>query len=430
MTQLALLSPNIGRSVDATSSTFSNNMSLPIHRWFRYSAGFSGIWVRETIESRRIKNSNLHVYDPFAGSGTVLIESQLCGVDGLGLEPHPFVHKIAEAKLLWRRDAESLFKLGLALVSKARGVKGSLSGYPVLIRKCFTDDVLLELDCLKIVWDKMASKKISDDLKVLWLLLTSILRECSHAGTAQWQYVLPNKQKAKVGKPFIVFQKKLEMFCDDIMAAKSYDNGGKAIVIKGDARNCSGIPSNWANLVITSPPYANNYDYADATRLELCFWKEISGWSDLQETIRKHLLRSCTQHVSGISNDIDLLLSDPLLEPIRSEIRSVCQQLALERVNHGGKKQYHVMIAAYFKDLAACWKELRRITTKNAEVCFVIGDSAPYGIYVPVDIWLGKLALSVGFRSFNFEQTRVRNLKWKNRKHRVPLKEGRLWVKG
>jgi hypothetical protein len=35
-----------------SSSTFVNNMSLPVHRWFRYSAGFSGLWVRETI--RRI----------------------------------------------------------------------------------------------------------------------------------------------------------------------------------------------------------------------------------------------------------------------------------------------------------------------------------------------------------------------------------------
>jgi hypothetical protein len=26
---------------DATSSTFVDNMRLPVHRWFRYSAGFS-----------------------------------------------------------------------------------------------------------------------------------------------------------------------------------------------------------------------------------------------------------------------------------------------------------------------------------------------------------------------------------------------------
>ena len=48
----------------------------------------------------------------------------------------------------------------------------------------------------------------------------------------------------------------------------------------------------------------------------------------------------------------------------------------------------------------------------------------------PVIEWLGKLATSAGFRSFTFEKTRDRNTKWKNRKHRVPLCEGRLWVEG
>jgi len=63
-------------------------------------------------------------------------------------------------------------------------------------------------------------------------------------------------------------------------------------------------------------------------------------------------------------------------------------------------------------------------------VCFVIGDSAPYGVYVPVMEWMGRLAASAGFRNYEFEKTRDRNVKWKNRKHRVPLCEGRLWVNG
>jgi len=27
------------------SATFADNMSLPVHRWFRYTAGFSAAWV-------------------------------------------------------------------------------------------------------------------------------------------------------------------------------------------------------------------------------------------------------------------------------------------------------------------------------------------------------------------------------------------------
>jgi hypothetical protein len=65
---------------------------------------------------------------------------------------------------------------------------------------------------------------------------------------------------------------------------------------------------------------------------------------------------------------------------------------------------------------------------EGAQACFVIGDSAPYGIHVPVDRWLGDLAIAAGFRNYTFEKVRDRNLKWKNRKHRVPLKEGNLRV--
>jgi hypothetical protein len=61
-------------------------------------------------------------------------------------------------------------------------------------------------------------------------------------------------------------------------------------------------------------------------------------------------------------------------------------------------------------------------------VCFVIGDSAPYGVHLPVVEWFAELAGAAGFHDPKFEKTRDRNVKWKNRKHRVPLVEGRLWM--
>jgi hypothetical protein len=96
----------------------------------------------------------------------------------------------------------------------------------------------------------------------------------------------------------------------------------------------------------------------------------------------------------------------------------------------GGKKAYHTMSAAYFRDLGLVFKSLRNLCRSGSELCFVIGDSAPYGIYLNVEDWLGNLALAAGFKSYLFEKIRDRNIKWKNRKHRIPLKEGRLWIKG
>ncbi len=49
---------------------------------------------------------------------------------------------------------------------------------------------------------------------------------------------------------------------------------------------------------------------------------------------------------------------------------------------------------------------------------------------LPVDKWMGALTLASGFKTFAFQKTRDRNVKWKNRKHTVPLHEGRLLVEG
>src|SRR5438046_210228 len=64
---------------DKTSSTFVDNMRLPVHRWFRYSAGFSAEWAASVIaEAKRF--GEVTVLDPFAGAGTTLLAAEKLGV--------------------------------------------------------------------------------------------------------------------------------------------------------------------------------------------------------------------------------------------------------------------------------------------------------------------------------------------------------------
>jgi hypothetical protein len=410
-----------------TSSTFQDNLSLPIHRWFRYSAGFSAHWVRELLERERAAGRK-RILDPFVGSGTVSIEAELCQYQAIGTEPHPFVNRVARAKLNWREDPSAFHDYATAVLTRARTSKPGGDEYPKLIQTCFPPDVLQQLDALRRAWVAEADNSPLSELT--WLALASILRECSPVGTAQWQYVLPRKSKARAVLPYEAFRAKVSLFAEDMAWRQRREGGPKALLYPDDARQCPSIPDGWADLIVTSPPYANNYDYADATRLEMTFFGEINGWGCLQETVRKYLVRSCTQHVSPLVKETDAILAEPVLQSIGEEIKAVCKQLKAERENHGGKKNYHTMIAAYFRDMGEVWKALRRVSARGALACLVIGDSAPYGVYVPVDRWLGQLALAAGFTSFTFEKTRDRNIKWKNRKHRVPLHEGRLWVRG
>ena len=216
----------------------------------------------------------------------------------------------------------------------------------------------------------------------------------------------------------------------DMLSFQTSRRDSQATMLSGDARTLEGIEDHSVDFIVTSPPYANNYDYADATRLEMTFWREIESWGDLQDAVRKHLVRSCTQHVSRERLHLSSLLGDPCLSPILSELEPICRELEEERHLHGGKKQYHLMVAAYFADMARMWQALRRVSKEDVTIYFVVGDSAPYGIYLPVARWHSILARSAGFDSIKFEKTRDRNVKWRNRTHAVLLSEGQLQVNG
>lgn len=416
---------------DERSGAFTDNMSLPVHRWFRYSAGFSAEWAEAVIREKPIADGEC-VFDPFVGSGTSLLAAQQAGVAASGVDSHSFVYRVARAKLLWHHPEKDFLDAGIALLDEA---KMSVWDHPEtkskLLIKCYTEDALCRLDALKRAY-RRSFAGLGPISELLWLSVTSILRECSGVGTAQWQYVLPKKTKARVRDPFIAARDRLELFCTDMKTMKRSAAYSGAELSLCDARDLSPFDhlKGRVRLVLTSPPYPNNYDYADATRLEMTFWDEIDGWGDLQKTIRHRLVRSCSQHSAAERLRLDDLLSDDVVTPIRDGLTTACRKLEAVRETKGGKKTYHTMIAAYFADLARTWLALRPLCADGADVRLVIGDSAPYGVYIPVERWLGELALAAGFKTFSFEKVRDRNIKWKNRKHRVPLKEGILMVRG
>jgi hypothetical protein len=406
---------------------FTDNMSLPIHRWIRYSAGFSADWVKDVVQKSGIASHGL-VLDPFAGSGTTLLACDEMGIPSVGFETHAFVRRVARAKLSWpeaERDLSTYAECVLAAAKDAPAEQPIENG---LLEKCYTPIQLAELARLRHAIRTTTSGNHRVD-ELGWLALTSVLRECSGVGTAQWQYVLPSKSKAKVTEPRHAFQRKIEKMCADMARLKQSRETSLASLLARDARDGEGSLPQKVDLIITSPPYPNNYDYADATRLEMTFWGELQGWGDLQRVVRRHLIRSCSQHSSAEKLRLAELLANESLAPVRMELTEVCNNLATIRETKGGRKAYHTMVAAYFVDLAETWAALHSLGAPGADVYFVIGDSAPYGVHVPVERWLGELALAAGFRQWSFEKIRDRNIKWNNRKHRVPLQEGYLRVR-
>lgn len=413
-----------GTPVPGNTTTFADNMKVPVHRWYRYSAGYSSEWATSLARhwgSRR-------VLDPFGGSGTTVLAAQELAVESVGVEVHPMVARIARAKLRWTEDPDELrARVAEVLSAAAVGKPVEVPGSP-LVEKCFPDTGAL-IDLLRIRDEVLAQQGRDGIAELLWLAFVSVIRACSPAGTAQWQYVLPNKTKSRVAEPFSAFQAAGERFASDMEERRSLLGAppATATVFTADARTLEPVPDGWADAVITSPPYANNYDYADTLRLEQIVLGDIEGWKDLRP-LRDSLLRSATQNVGRW--DATEALHSPLLLPIIDEFRPVYEELGEVRKTRGGNKAYHTMLAGYFFDNAQVFRALRAKTAPGVKVCYVVGDSAPYGVHAPVERWLGELALSAGFSSWSFTKVRDRNTKWKNRKHTHPLHEGYLWIEG
>ena len=119
--------PNLG--VVGHTSNFLNNMRLPIHRWFRYSAGFSAEWVKWLLAER--DGGELRVLDPFLGSGTTCLACDEMSVPSFGIEAHPFVYRVAQAKLSYATDPERLIskaEKAFRFARKATAQTDTLSG--------------------------------------------------------------------------------------------------------------------------------------------------------------------------------------------------------------------------------------------------------------------------------------------------------------
>lgn len=415
------------------TTTFTANQGEAVHRWFRYSAGFSAAWAEEEIRGHRNRLGTLGeglVLDPFVGSGTTLLAAQAQGVTAVGLEAHPFVRRVADAKLAWSSPVDAFRALAKAVLEQARRQGAvDVAACPLLIRRIYGEESLGQLLQLRQAWGELAAPE-SPAGRLVWLALAAILRPCALGGTAPWQYVLPRKRKARVAEPWAEYERQVERMCADMtLLGETLPRPlAPALLQAGDARQCAGIEDGSISLVLTSPPYPNNYDYADATRLEMSFFDEVGSWSDLHEAARKYLLRSCSQHTAKERLALSPLLAHARLDLIAEELAPVCHALAERRQERAGKKTYDTMIAAYFLDMAEVWQALGRVVRRGGRACLVVGDSAPYGVHVPVERWLGRLAEAAGFDVLGFDETRQRNIKWRNRKHRVPLREGRLWL--
>jgi len=400
-----------------------DNQNSPIHNWYKFTAGFSYKFVDEIIDLEKLTiDKDSQIFDPFAGCGTTLVSAQKKGVKAVGNESQEFMYNIIKGKLNWDIK-EDLYKVYLELIfdfinDKKKTLNFKLVAHP-LLTSLYNTEILQTLYLLKDIIGTIKEKKYNLFFK---LALSQVLHKVSNHPIAI-PYISRNKFLHNKKSVWETFEGITQQMLIDILLFSKAKHTSK-IYLQDSRKANRFIINEQCSLCITSPPYLNNLDYGEVSKVHTHFFDITSSWNDITNKVRKKLVTGATTHYKETNFDMQKYLSsdfaiqnpDLALELVQSSYR------IKEAANlRSGKKSFDILTLLYFEDMYKVLLEIRRVLKLNHKAYLILGDSAPYGILIPTTEILGKIALNIGFTNYEIQKIRTRGTKWKSLRYRHSL---------
>jgi hypothetical protein len=394
----------------------------PFDRWYRYPAGFSPASCKVALDAVGVAELQT-VVDPFAGIASVGTAAARCRVRFVGIEAHPQIAELACLK--FRRPASSarLLEAAAAIVATRDAVAAPAaeSEHP-LVRRCFDEQVLQTLVKLRTAILCSSSESWAPYLK--WALLGT-LRDVA-AVKIGWPYQRPALARNPPHKdPIKRFLQRVSWMAEDLLTI-SWE--ATSIVVSADSRDTYPwqklFAEHKADASVASPPYFNNFDYADATRLELYFWRTALSWREMCENVRSGMIIATTQQTRvDVAKNAQAQLE--IYPVFRNELHDLIAALAEQRVLRDRGKEYDRVLGPYFLGLARVLSNMFNALQPGAKCAWLIGDSAPYGVYVNTPKLIAALAEDLGYKLEKDVEIRKRGNRWLQNgvRHRVALSE-------
>jgi DNA modification methylase len=378
--------------------TFRSNEPLPIHRWWPYVQGYSAEFVAGVLDAADLARGAT-VLDPFAGSGTTLVEARRTRARAVGTELLAPAVLAARVKTHFELDPRSLGRgADRVLRRAARGRRGKLPFLRETHRQ-FTPEAVSELTRLR---DALPpeGEPLSNALRLAFdriLIPSSLLHRspCLGYGKRVADDPLP---------PFERFRSATEEMAADLglLAAERSLWGPPAEVALRDAR-IGGWPAGSVDLAVTSPPYVNGMDYVMNYKLDLAWLGYARSYADLRALRRAQV--AC--------DNLPRREAAPFLDTRAVQDRWLAEILRQIRENLSRKGTYrrddmHAVVHRYFSDLAPVLDGVYRALVPGGRFVVVVGDSLLAGTYVPGDLLLARLGARRGFRIVSVEVARRR----------------------
>ena len=382
----------------------------PVHRWYNFIAGFSPEFVAECIASQRKEGlfSEMVLLDPFAGCATSLVEANLHGIDSVGYESHPFFADIASAKLSFPVDPSLCDTLE---VLADRAIRQPAS--PDLVWEKAALEYLQKLvpaeELATLAACSLLGNQISASMRPVYLMAISQVLELCCSSQTDGIYKTPTTLKSSI--PFQVgFRRVIDRLRADINIIKATWTN-QARVIRHTSEDMGELSPGSCTLCVTSPPYLNNFDFAEMTRMELYFWRYASNWREITERIRRALVINTTTAPSDMKSSqkhFRTMVPQPLLG-ILDDIVALLEE---RRKYKAGKKDYHQLIFPYFGQMTRVLAETHRVLESRGRIFMVVADSALYGVHIDTEAILSQIMRNIGFHEVNIRCLRQRGHRW------------------
>ena len=398
--------PNSGTNGNGSSSfrdpAFVENKNLPVHRWVPWIAGFSARSVDDVISTYIGPKSKGTVLDPFCGVGTTLIQAILRGHKTIGFEINPYAALACRAKLTASRiDLAELDGAIALLESSSKRWRNGSAPFGVLPPPLKSRIPFLspnvERQALHAVafLNSLDSAELSDLCR---LAFGAIL-----VGISNYTYEPSLTSRPAAGKALITDANvaqaligKLRQMRSDIAWLRQETNSrkpGKAEIINADFfQGQQSVKTGSIDLVVTSPPYMNNYHYVRNSRPQL-YWLSFVTSPPQQRDLEVGNFGQYWQTVRD-ADPLRLVFRHPASESIIEQLREI-------RTEHGayGGSGWANYVVAYLNDCYRFMGILRRVLRRGGTAVIVIGNSIIQGVNVQIERILSEIGEMQGLRS-------------------------------
>ena len=386
--------------------SYQANKAQPGLRWFKYKEGFSA-----DLAQAALRLGHGPVLDPFAGLGTAVLVAGGLGRDATGIEIMAVGARAAQAIALMGNGVDTA-----ALRGAGARLLRAVAGTDAVAEHRFPHVRITEMAFPPETEDAIAKARAHlarmRDEKLRTLLdfaCMSVLEEVSYTRKdgqyLRWDERCGRALRGRMHKgPIPSFKDaltaRLGQMTGDATALRRQFGGCSPRIIHGSAlTELPRLADASVGITVTSPPYANRYDYTRTYALELAW---LGHDQAAFGALRQALLSATVENRSKM----DWLDREYARPAVLSQAKcAIAGQAALQEVLANLQRRRselsnpHVirLVRNYFVEMAVVIAELARVTRPGGRVVMVNDNVQYHGEEVPVDLILSDIAEACGF---------------------------------